>query len=101
MKIRNLLSALMLTSVIAAPVLISNTAQASDRCDNGYARYYEYKHGYYDGRRAAREERRHRRHHRKHHREHHYKHDYRPYRTHGHKHRRYGHHTGIDLIFRF
>ena len=99
MKIRNLLSSLILASVIAAPVLISNTAQASDRCDNGYARYNDYKHGYYNGYRESKHrERRHRRHHRKHHD---YRHDYRPYRTHGHKHRRHGHRTGIDLIFRF
>ncbi|MCK4743935.1 MAG: hypothetical protein KAT25_08965 [Sulfuriflexus sp.] len=99
MKIRNILSSLVLAATIAAPVFISNTAQASDRCGNAYERH-NYKHGYRDGyRNSHREERRHRRHQRRHHDSHYGRSHHRHSRRADYRH--YGHRSGIDLIFRF
>ncbi len=108
MKMRNILSTIMLVATIAAPVFISNTAQADDDYYSGHSRG-EYRHGYRDGYRDSNDDERHHRRRARHH----YEYDYSPhvvlghgYAGHGGRHgyRRghgYGHRSGIDLIFRF
>ncbi len=49
MKIRNLLSTLVLAASISVPMLVTNTANAGDRYyNNGHGRS-DYRHGYRDG----------------------------------------------------
>lgn len=98
MKMRNLLSPLVLAASISVPLLMTNTAYAGDHY-YGHGRS-NYEHGYRDGYRDSSDDERHYRR-RARHDYYDYDYDYRPHRSRGHGYRRYGHRSSIDLVFHF